>query len=90
MISLRKRVIKFMFCTLHGVLVEAGVKDMKDNQTGVVNSRPYIAVYSEGSTQIIYGMRADGKKIGDQIDVKVSMKLREWDGRKYLSVRPIE
>lgn len=79
-----------MYCTLHGVLVESGLKEMKDSQTGTTNRKPFISVYSDGTAQTIMGMSAGDKKIGDQIDVMVSIKLREWDGRKYLSVRPIE
>ena len=78
-----------MICTLHGVLVEAGVKEVKDNQTGLAINKPFITIYSEGSTQTILDCKADGKKIGDQIDINVSIRLREWEGRRYLSVKPI-
>lgn len=79
-----------MICTLHGTLVEAGLKDVEDRQTGVRVTKPFIVVYSEGETRTILGLKADGKKLGETVDVTVSIKMRTWDGRSYLSVKPID
>ena len=71
-----KATITGMVCAFN----PAGAKD-KDN-----NPIPVTDIYSDGEVVKVRGLAVNEKTIGCWIDVVCSVQLKDFDGKKYLSV----
>lgn len=77
-----------MIATITGMLVEVGYVDRKDAQ-GRSYKEPFAVVYSGGEAVKIPNLSVDPNAVGSTIDVSCMVKLSSWEGRSYLSIKPI-
>lgn len=78
-----------MKACIEGIYIETQVKErIIDGKTVNV---PYVVLYSGDETVKIENVQNTDEKIkvGDIVRVVCDIKLSEWNGRKYLSIKPI-
>ena len=78
-----------MVAKVQGIFIKQGTKNrVRDGQKV---EEPYIVIYSGNETVRIPNVRLNPElKIGTQVEIACDISLREWDNRKYLSIRPLE
>lgn len=77
-----------MKACIEGIYIESQFKDrIIDGKTVNV---PYVVLYSGDETVKIENVSIDEKtKVGDIVRVVCDIHMSEWNGRKYLSIKPI-
>lgn len=78
-----------MVAKVQGIFIKQGTKNkVRDGQKV---EEPFIVIYSGNETVYIKNVALNPElKIGTQVEITCDISLREWDNRKYLSIRPLE
>lgn len=77
-----------MKACIEGIYIESQIKERIID--GKIVNVPYVVLYSGNETVTIENVNIDEKiKIGDIVRVVCDVKLSEWNGRKYLSIKPL-
>ena len=78
-----------MICKVLGKYLESGI-DVR-NVEGKSVERKFVLVYSGQETIKIYDFEVpEGTKGFSDLEIVADVKMREWNGRKYLQIQPLE
>ena len=76
-----------MICTITGMFIK---KDKKIREIdGKKVEEPFVVIYSGDQAVTIPNLKIPDAKAGVEVDIVCDVKLAEWDGRKYLSIKPV-
>lgn len=76
-----------MICVINGMFIKNDEKiKMVD---GKEVKEPFVVIYSGDQAVTIPNCSIPDGKPGVNVDVLCDVKLSEWDGRKYLSIKPL-
>lgn len=73
-----------MICTIHGILCKTDVTTNKDG-----TQTPIAYVFSGEETVKIRDLTIDKSYIGAQVDIPCEYVIREFEGRKYTSIKAV-
>lgn len=74
-----------MVCTIHGMVCNVGSYTSKDGK-----SSPTVSLFTGDEAVVIQGIEVDFEKYrGQQIDIPCEVKLRNYEGRFYLTYKAI-
>lgn len=78
-----------MFCKVQGMFLERKLKEKEVD--GKKEAQPVVVLYTDGEAVEFPGFDVDPDKVkvGQTVSLDCSIKLSEWQGRKYLSIRPL-
>lgn len=78
-----------MIATITGMFIKQDYKEREIDGKKV--KEPFVVIYSDDQAVNVPNLKLDGDiKPGTMIDIPCVIKLLEWDGRKYLSIKPLE
>lgn len=78
-----------MVAKVQGIFIKQGTTNKV--RDGKKVEEPFIVIYSGNETVYIKNVTLNPElKIGTQVEIACDLCLREWDNRKYLSIRPLE
>ena len=78
-----------MVAKVQGIFIKQGTKERVRDGQKVEES--FIVIYSGNETVKIPNVRFTPEvKIGTQVEILCDISLREWENRKYLSIRPVK
>lgn len=75
-----------MQATITGMVCSVNPEGAKDK---VGNPIPTVDLYSGGEVVKVRGLKCSDKHIGTYVDVPCKVQIKEYEGRKYLSVEAI-
>lgn len=75
-----------MVATISGMVCSFNPEGTKDREG---NPIPTTDLYSSGEVVKVKGLAVTEKHIGTYIDVTCKIQLKDFDGRKYLSVEAV-
>lgn len=72
-----------MKATISGMVCAVNLNGAKDKDD---NPIPVTDLYSDGEVVRVRGLMVDNGLIGTWADVACRIQLKDWDGKKYISV----
>ena len=75
-----------MVATITGMICSVNHEGAKDREG---NAIPTVDIYSGGEVVKVRGVKVNEKLVGSYIDVLCKIQLKDWEGRKYISVEAL-
>ncbi len=78
-----------MICKVSGMFLERKLREKEVD--GKKEFQPVVVLYTDGEAVEFPGFDIDPDKIkvGQTVELDCSIKAKEWQGRTYLSIRPL-